>query len=85
MMRHLGHRQVEILTEAASEVSRACPWIPICSDRRLVESLVRRRLLGASGDLFGIMPEGCLRLRRYDRDLARRAIRGLRRNRDQGE
>lgn len=84
-MKQLGRRQVEILMEAASEVSMACPWIPICSDRRLVDSLVRRRMLGASRNLFGIMPEGCLRLRRYERELARKAIRGLRRNRDQGE
>lgn len=81
----LGHRQLAILSEAASEVSRACPWVTIDSDRRLVDSLVRRGLLGASTDLFGIMPEGCLRLRHHDRTLAREALRGLRRNRDRGE
>ena len=80
----LGARQIAILSEAASEVSRACPWIPIDSDRRVVESLVRRGLLGATEDLFGITPLGCLRFGRHDRPLAIEAIRGLRRNRDSG-
>lgn len=81
----LGRRQIEILAEAASEVSRACPWIPIDSDRRVVESLARRGLLGATADLFGITPMGCLRYSRHDRAAARAAMRGLRRNRDRGE
>lgn len=83
--RPLGHRQMQILVEAAGEVSRACPWITIDSDRRIVHSLVRRGLLGATQDLFGIMPLGCLAIRRNHPELARNAARGLRRNVTSGE
>lgn len=83
--RPLGHRQRSILHEAASEVSRACPWVPIDGDRRTVESLVRRGLLGATDDLFGITAEGCVVVSREDHELGMSAIRGLKRNRDQGE
>lgn len=81
----LGRRQLELLSEAAGEVARACPWVWICSDRRIVDSMVRRSLLGATGDAFGITIEGLLELRHHDRGLALRAARGLKRNRDEGE
>lgn len=81
----LGLRQMSVLMEAAQEVSVACPWVWMGGDRRPVESLCSRGLLGATHDLFGIMPRGCLVLRRHDRELARRALQGLRRNRDAGE
>lgn len=76
----LGSAQVSVLTEAASEVCTACPWVWIESyERRQVESLTARGLLGSTRKLFGITPKGCLVMRRYDRDLAQRAIAGLRR------
>ena len=83
--RPLGHRQREILHEAASEVSRACPWVIIDGDRRTVESLVERGLLGATQDLFGITPAGCIAVSRTDRSLGLSAIRGLKRNVALGE
>jgi hypothetical protein len=81
----LGNRQMEVLVEAASEVTTACPWVTIDSSGREVRSLVKRGLLGATHNLFGIMPRGCLRLRHHDRSLARRALAGLKRQRDKGE
>ena len=81
----LGRHQLDILREAADEVSGACPWLTIDGDRRPVTSLSERGLVGATEDLFGIMPLGCWHLRRHDRPLARRALAGLRRNRDAGE
>lgn len=82
--RPLGRRQIAILLEAASEVTRACPWVTIDGDRRTVESLVVRGLAAATQDLFAIMPAGCMAVRRIDRALAREAVAGLRRNMDQG-
>jgi hypothetical protein len=84
-MRPLGRRQSEVLAEAAREVCFACPWLPIGSDRRQVESLTTRGLLGSTENLFGITAAGCLAVRHHDRDLAGRALIGLRRNRDAGE
>lgn len=82
----LGRRQVDVLIEAATEVTTACPWVWIEGyERRQVRSLSARGLIGSTEDVFGIMPCGCLRLRRYDQELARRALAGLRRNRDAGE
>ena len=83
--RKLGPRQMQILEEAAGEVALACPWLPIDTWRRQVDSLVGLGLLGATEDLFGILPLGCWRLRTHDRALARRALAGLKRNRDEGE
>lgn len=85
MTRKLGARQLDVLCEAASEVSSACPWLPITSTRREVLSLGRRGLVGHTEDLFGIMPAGCWHLRTHDRPLAREALAGLKRNRDKGE
>lgn len=82
----LGRRQIAALTEAASEVSSACPWVWIEGyQRREVRTLSARGMVGSTEEVFGIMPRGCLALRRYDRDLARRALAGLRRNLRSGE
>lgn len=81
----LGVRQLALLREAAREVTSACPWVWICSDRRTVESLAARGLVGTTSDAFGITVEGLLELRRHDRPLALRAAKGLRRNRNEGE
>jgi len=70
--------------EAASEVTRACPWVTIDGDRRTVESLVARGLAAATQDLFAIMPAGCMAIRRSDPALAREAVSGLRRNMREG-
>lgn len=79
-MRKLGPRQVESLIEAANEVVSACPWVWIEGyQRRQVDALSNRLLVGSTGDVFGILPRGCLLLRKYDRGLARRAVVGLRR------
>lgn len=83
--RKLGPRQMQVLLEAAEEVTLACPWLPIAYSRRQVDSLVGLGLLGATEDLFGILPLGCWRLRTYDRALVHRALAGLKRNRDKGE
>lgn len=83
-MPRLGSRQIAVLAEAAAEVVLACPWLPIAGARRQVEALQRRGLIGATEDLFGIMPAGCFALRHHDRDLARRALAGLRRERAAG-
>jgi hypothetical protein len=82
--RPLGHRQTAILVEAASEVTRACPWVTIDGDRRTVESLVARGLAASTQDLFAIMPAGCMAIRRTDPQLAREALIGLRRNMREG-
>ena len=85
-MRAIGQQQVAVLIEAADEVTTACPWVWIENyERRQVSSLSARGLVGSTEDVFGIMPRGCLVLRSYDRGLARRALAGLRRNRDNGE
>jgi hypothetical protein len=76
----LGPRQLELLVEAAAEVTMACPWVWIEGyQRRPVRSLADKGLLGCTGDVFGIMPAGCLELRKHDRQLARKAVAGLRR------
>jgi hypothetical protein len=80
----LGTRQIALLVEAGHEVSRACPWVWIYGDRRQVRSLASRGLVGFTDDAFGLMPRGCLALRKHDRPLARRALAGLRRERDSG-
>lgn len=80
----LGRHQVGILVEAAFEVTMACPWVWIAGDRREVGSLSAKGLIGSTEDAFGIMPLGCLMLRHHDRELARKAIAGLRRERDAG-
>lgn len=69
--RPLEHRQTAILIEAASEVTRACPWVTIDGNRRMVNSLVDRGLAAAMQDLFAIMPAGCMAIRRSDPSLAR--------------
>lgn len=82
----LGRRQIEVLTEAAAEVVTACPWVWIEPyERRQVEALHSRGLVMSTGEIFGIMPRGCLVLRSYDRPLTRKAVAGLRRERSKGE
>lgn len=83
--RRLGTRQIALLLEAASEVASACPWLTIDRDQRAVRALADRGLVGATHNLFGIMPAGCLELRKHDREAARQAVAGLRRNDRAGE
>lgn len=79
-MKKLGTRQLAVLIEAASEVTTACPWVWIDGyERPAVNTLATRGLVGCTQDLFGIMPAGCLELRKHDRALARKAVAGLRR------
>lgn len=76
----LGHLQIALLSEAASEVISACPWVWIDGyERRQVRALASKGLIGCTDDAFGITPAGCLELRKHDRELARRAVAGLRR------
>ena len=74
-----------LLVEAASEVSRACPWVPIDDDGDDVAALTALGLLGATDELFGITPAGVRAVRARDHALAMEAIAGLRRNRDAGQ
>lgn len=80
----IGARQLAVLVEAAGEVTTACPWVWIGGERRQVKSLAGRGLVGCTEDVFGIMPRGCLTLRKYDRELARCAVRRLRREQSRG-
>lgn len=73
-----------LLEEAASEVTTACPWVSATGSERELSALAVRGWVVFTGTLFTITPTGILVLSRHDPALARRALTGLRRERDQG-